>query len=273
MKFARSLVQAAFCLSTMSSLGAAMPTWVEELHLIVRQDDAKTTETPQETQKPSNDEETSSAKGGKNTANLNTGATLDPDATPTKGSKGGNSTKGTSTETFDVMDPVGRASFITPNIYMGPPLYKAGDEITWVWNYTNLQAEPTAIDLILSCTRQSMAWTLTGNMSFQDPATYTWDSKVQATDPSQPLLTEEYILIVKDSDTEIGDTGKPGYLGRTDQQMNIYLPRDPVSQADWNCPTCNSAPPELDPRALKFMGTMCLLTVLSFTWFVTGLNL
>ncbi|MBE3045396.1 hypothetical protein IMZ48_23175 [Candidatus Bathyarchaeota archaeon] len=43
MRFGRTLAQTAFCLTTMSSLGAAWPTFVEEVHrevrLVVRQDD------------------------------------------------------------------------------------------------------------------------------------------------------------------------------------------------------------------------------------------
>lgn len=39
MKLLTSLVQAVFCLLTMSSLAAAWPTFVEEWHLVVRQND------------------------------------------------------------------------------------------------------------------------------------------------------------------------------------------------------------------------------------------
>lgn len=39
MRLITSLVQAVFCLLTMSSLAAAWPTFVEEWHLVVRQND------------------------------------------------------------------------------------------------------------------------------------------------------------------------------------------------------------------------------------------
>lgn len=208
-------------------------------------------------------------------ANLNTAATLDPDATQTGSSSGGskgNSTR-TGKESFDPTDPPGGASFVTPDIRAGPALYKAGDEVTFVWNYTNVLAEPTAVDVLLSCTSPTALWTLTGNMSFQDPATYVWDSSVQKTDASQPLLTEEYILIVKDSEVDVDATAENGYFTRQDLGIAIYLPRDPTPMDEWNCPTCSGGPPELDHKALGFAATMCVITALSFTWFVTGLNL
>lgn len=110
-------------------------------------------------------------------------------------------------------------------------------------------------------------------MSFQDPATYVWDSSVQKTDASQPLLTEEYVLIVKDSEVGLDSTPENGYFTRSDLNIAIYLPRDPTPMDEWTCPTCSGGPPELDHRALGFAATMCVITALSFTWFVTGLNL
>ena len=141
------------------------------------------------------------------------------------------------------------------------------------WNYTNVLAEPTAVDVLLSCSASSLLWTLTGNMSFQDPATYVWDSKVQMTDASKPLLTEEYQIIVKDSEVDIDATPENGYFSKANLAVAVYIPKDPTPMDEWTCPTCSGAIPELDHRALGFAATMCVITALSFTWFVTGLNL
>ena len=231
-------------------------------------------EKAQETTAPSEDENKTEEDSGGN--NLNTAKTMDPDAEQTgsvddndKSNKNGTKTK----EEFDFTDPAGAATFVTPNVYMGQPLYKAGDEITFAWNYTNVLAEPTAVDVLLSCSSISALWTLTGNMSFSDPATFLWDSRVQQTDASQPLLTEEYLLIVKDSEVEIDATAENGYFVRQDLRIAIYTPREPTPMEDWECPTCSGGPPELDHRALGFAATMCVITALSFTWFVTGLGL
>lgn len=216
----------------------------------------------------------------KTTQNMNTAGTLDPDATTTATGKGkgksggsrGNSTR-TGKEEFDYTDPPGGGTFMTPDPRLGPPLYKAGDEITFGWNYTNVLADPTAVDVILSCSANSAVWTLTSNMSFEDPGSYTWDSKVQQTDSGQRLITEEYVLIIKDSEVEIGDAPENGYFSQATLGLNIYTPKAPTPMSEWDCITCSAGVPELDRRALGFVGTMCLITVASFTWFVAGLNL
>lgn len=256
-----------------------MPFRVHELTSIAADEPAETT-APSNDDEDSNDDNNDEDSNNDNNeednnddeedpddSNLNTASTLDPDSTET-----GKSTS-TGKESFDHTDPPGGASFITPDPRAGPALYKAGEEITFVWNYTNVLAEPTAVDVLLSCSAASALWTLTGNMSFADPATYVWDSSEQQTDASQPLLTEEYMLIVKDSEIEMDSTPENGYFTRQDLGIAIYLPKDPIDMDDWNCPTCSGGPPELGHQALGFAATMCVITALSFTWFVTGLNL
>jgi len=217
-------------------------------------------------------------KASRPTGNLNTAATLDPDAPrTTSGAKGGSSGDGKNStktrEEFDATAPPGGAVMVTPDPRLGAPLIKAGDTVTFTWNYTNVLADPTAVDVLLSCSRVSATWTLTANMSYQDPATYVWDSNVQATDPSQPLLTEEFTMIIKDSDASISDSAQPGYLSRTDVKLEIYTPKDYTPLSEWNCATCSFAASDLDQKALMFATSMCLITIASFTWFVTGLNL
>lgn len=154
----------------------------------------------------------------------------------------------------------------------GPNLYKIGDFVTFGWNYTNLKATPTAVDVVVSCSRATATWTLTQNMTFSTKGEYTWDSKEQATAVQSPLLTEEYTLIIYDSDSEMTATPRPGYLGVFDQfKFDMYKPRDYTPLAEWNCPTCSAAIPSVDRTALGFALTMSIVTVASFTWFVMGI--
>lgn len=269
----RTLAQAAFCLSTMSSLAAAWPTWMQEWHLIARQDDAEgdSEDAPVETKAPTTSTSTRRS--------LNTATERDPDAPQETGkakgtgtSGGGrNSTKTQDREEFDPTDPVGAVVMVTPDIRFVQPLYKAGEFVTWVWNYTNVLAEPTAVDVILSLPTQSATWTLAGNQTFQDPQTFTWDSGVQATDVAGQLLTGQYKLIIKDSDTDMDTPPEPGYLSKSDFSIGIYIPREAIDLKDWNCATCSAAPPQLSQKALGFASSMALATVATFTWFVAGL--
>jgi len=110
-------------------------------------------------------------------------------------------------------------------------------------------------------------------MSFEEAATYTWDSKVQMTDASQPLLTEQYTLLVKDSDFDVTASAEPGYLSPSPFRMGIYLPKEYTPLSDWNCATCSAARDGLEQKALGFAITMSLITIASFTWFVAGLRL
>lgn len=80
-------------------------------------------------------------------------------------------------------------------------------------------------------------------------------------------------MIIKDADAEVTDAGEPGYLTRTDVRVDIYTPRPYTPLNDWNCATCSAAMSDLDKKALMFAASMGVVTVASFTWFVTGLNL
>lgn len=190
------------------------------------------------------------------------------------GSGSGTGTGSRSTQTeFDPEDPVASIVMVTPApTDPGLRLYKINDIITFGWNYTNLQATPTAIDVLVSCSVASATWTLTQNMTWESEGAYTWDSSEQATAVQSPLLTEEYTLIIFDSDLGIDSTPEPGYLSTFDQfTFDMYegRPYKPLDQ--WNCPTCSAAPPSLGSQALGFAVTMGVVAVTSFTWFVAGL--
>jgi hypothetical protein len=164
---------------------------------------------------------------------------------------------------------------ISPATLLEPtPLYKLKEKVTFAWNYTSLKGKPTAIDVLVSCDAAKATWTLTGNMSFASQVTYTWDTKKQATDAAKPLPIELYTLMIKDSDTEITDQPEAGYLAKyTGLTFGLYEPAKPTKWEDWECTGCSAAPSLFERPALGLAVTMSLVSLLSFTWFVTGLGL
>lgn len=138
-------------------------------------------------------------------------------ATGKKTGKGTGKATGTKTgkthSTFAPDSPPGGVSMLTPAPNLqATPLYKIGDDVTWSWNYTSLQGTPTAVDVLVSCSVASNTWTLTSNMTFATSVNYVWETKEEAGSVQNPLLTEMYTLIVKDSDTQITSAPEPGYL-------------------------------------------------------------
>lgn len=86
-----------------------------------------------------------------------------------------------------------------------------------------------------------------------------------------PLLTETYTLIIYDAGSSISATAQAGYLAVYDSYtFGMYTPQPYTPLADFQCATCNGALGDMERRALGMMFGMCCLTVLSFTWFVSG---
>lgn len=175
---------------------------------------------------------------------------------------------------FNEQDPAGNVVMVTPAVTEGSQLYKIGDYVTWGWNYTHLQGPPTAIDVLVSCSKADNTWTLTQNMTFETEAAYTWDTgKYQATAVQSPLLTEEYTLLIYDAESSVSATAEAGYLSPySGFKFGLYTPKPYTPLGEWKCVTCSAGVSDLDRRALGAAVAMSLLTIFSFTWFVTGLG-
>lgn len=195
-------------------------------------------------------------------------------------SKGGSksSTKSSAPKhtTFNVLDPAGGVAMIEPPTTAAMTLYRIDntEPITWKWNYTSLQGKPSAIDVLISCSKATATWTLTQNMTFAPTATFTWDSnKFQQEQIGNQLPVEKYTLLVYDSETAFTDTPDPGYLAPyAGFQFGLYTAKPYSDLNSWNCITCSAAHGgPLDRQVLGFALSMTLLTVLSFTWYVTGI--
>lgn len=207
--------------------------------------------------------------------NLNTGGITKPGSATGSGKASGNSTRTTAPKktTFNPQDPAGGVVMVTPAPTDGFQLYKIKDFVTWKWNYTNLQATPTGIDLFVKCSRVPQPWTLTANMSFATPGTYTWDTGAfQESNVATPLLTDMYTLVIADVDGGISATPVAGYLAPySGFTFGLYTPQQYQNNSDgWQCASCSGAMSGLDNRAVGLAVVMSVVTVLSFTWFVAG---
>jgi len=160
---------------------------------------------------------------------------------------------------------------VTPNPFAGSQYYKIGDWIHFAWNYTSLQATPTAINVVASCSQANAVFTIAANQSIQPTGQVYWD-----TSPLQSgqLLTNQYTLIIWDADKPMTATPQAGYLGAYSQFTFGMYERQPYSNlSDFNCPTCKlSGAASLERMTFQFLLGMVGITVLSFTWFVTNLS-
>lgn len=299
MRTSLSVGQLAVALLSLSPIASASGLWPRFLpeidSLVVRADPEPAsseapapTATAKDTAKPTgsasdNQDATTTApptttkKGNPISTNYNTGLLSESDSgTGTgTGTKTKTGTKATTTkhQTFDAEDAPGSITMITPSALASSQLYKIGDYITWGWNYTNVQATPTAVDVLVSCSDASATWTLTQNMTFATPGSFTWDTQAyQTQNVENPLLVAKYTLIIYDSDSSLAATSEAGYLAAfTGFTFTLYTPQPytPLSSG-WVCATCSGGVSDIDKRAFGAVVAMSVVTVFSFTWFVTG---
>jgi hypothetical protein len=196
-----------------------------------------------------------------------------PPATTTSGGS-----SGASSPTFDPALPAGAITLITPAVISGPQYYKVGDNVTFVFGYTNVLATPTAVDVMATCNVNQQMYTMAMNHKVSNSTgTVIWDTgKYQATALSDPLLTETYTLIIYDAASSISATAQPGYLAVYEQYtFGMYTPQPYTSLGAFECATCpgSGALSDMERMALKTAFGMCIITILSFTWFVGGLGI
>ncbi|KAH6627631.1 hypothetical protein F5144DRAFT_279928 [Chaetomium tenue] len=289
MKSPLSVGQLAVALLSLTPAVSALawPRWLPELDsLVVRQDDGSSqSEAPAASQtasssppKQNDDNEDSKTTSSRDPSepiqtNLNTGGITQTGTVRQTGNA--TRTRAPKKTEFDPQDPVGGVVMVTPGVFDGTQLYKIGDYVTWGWNYTNLQGTPTAIDVYVKCSKVPQPWTLTQNMSFTDPGTYTWDTeKFQKSNVANPLLTEQYTLVIADADGGISATPEPGYLAPFSLfYFGLYEKQDYHDNNDgYQCASCSGAGSGMDNRAVGAAVVMSAVTVLSFTWFVAGLG-
>ncbi|KAK1832324.1 hypothetical protein QBC39DRAFT_349230 [Podospora conica] len=271
MRPTRSVGQLAVALLSLTPAVSAMgqwPKWLPERDslLVARQDDAPApSPTPAATTAPA-----TTGKPSVIQTNLNTGGITQ---TGTAGATGNSTRTSPPRKTmFNPVDPAGGVVMQTPAITSGVNLFKIGDYITLGWNYTNLQASPTAVDVLVSCAKAAQTYTLTQNMTFTTKGAFVWDTaEYQRENVAKPLPVEQYTLIIHDSEGSMTDAPEAGYLAPfTGFTFGLYTPRAYTPLGEWKCATCSAGVSDMERRALGGAVAMSVVTVLSFTWFVGG---
>jgi len=154
-------------------------------------------------------------------------------AAQTKASSGAATTKAAASKTtkapkssaVDDRLPAGGVNMLTPAVTAAKTYYKVGQNITFGWNYTSLSNEPKAIDVYVTCTANSATYTVANNMTFQSSAKVVWDTLSEQTG-ANPLLTEQYHLVIHDAAKDVTDVAGAGNLGAFEQvTFAMYTPQ------------------------------------------------
>ncbi|CAD6439949.1 55db521f-8c59-43b5-a31f-d2954f8a6df9 [Sclerotinia trifoliorum] len=283
------------CLSTFVTAWP-WPKWLPELDsiIVVRQDDtssqssaadntasatATATTTATAASRPTNTASETGSQSSDSKSTTKTSSQTGSNSATTSGSK---TTKTGSSHsnstihhtTYNATYAAGGISLMTPAA-ASTTYFKIGDYITFAWNFTSLQATPTAVNIMATCKANAQLYTIATNQTVTNSVqAVTWDtSGYQATAVTNPLLTETYTLIIYDAESSISATPEAGYLSTYNQySFGMYVPQPYAPLNDWVCATCSGALSDMERQALRLMFTMGFVTVLSFTWFVTGLD-
>ncbi|KAG4034320.1 hypothetical protein MFRU_003g02900 [Monilinia fructicola] len=272
------------------------PRWLPEMNslIVVRADDnsssssaadntASATATATGTSPKTTNTASETGSGSKSATKTSSGtdkATTSGSKTTSGASKSGSSkTKDSSGSsghtTYNATYPAGGISLMTPAA-ASTTYFKIGDYVTFAWNFTSLEATPTALNIMATCKANAQLYTIAMNQTVSANATQavTWDTGAyQATAVTNPLLTQTYTLIIYDAASSISATPEAGYLSIFNTySFGMYMPQPYTPLSDWVCATCSGALSDMERKAMKLMFGMGMVTVLSFTWFVTGLG-
>ncbi|KAI9655018.1 MAG: hypothetical protein M1831_004978 [Alyxoria varia] len=203
-----------------------------------------------------------SATGARSTANRS-------------GSDSSDSEESSSDVDIDPQDRPASVNMLTPGSTDASSYYKVSNTITWEWEYEDLKAKPSAIDVLATVSPSASgpapsAFTLTTNMTYEATQTFKWDTGEYA-DKTSALPVGTYTLIIYDADQPKGvsATPKAGYLQPYEQfRFGMYTPQAYTSLSNqYVCATCNAAMGKGEQVALSFVFGMAMVTVGSFTWF------
>lgn len=220
--------------------------------------------------------ETSTESTSKQTQSASSGQKHSTTVSPTKGSTSTKSTKSATHTSYDQRLPPGGVTVISPASTSGLPIFKIGDKATFGFNFTSLSATPTALNIMATCTLNQALYTIAMNQTINATATTqqaVWDSNGYETS-SAPLVVATYTLIMYDSDGSESDIPQAGYLSPFNSFAFGMYNRQDYSDDSGSIPciSCSGAFGSLERNALSFVFGMSIITVLTFTWFVNGLN-
>ncbi|KAL8832173.1 MAG: hypothetical protein Q9170_004990 [Blastenia crenularia] len=273
----------AFFLFTSLSSAWPWPPSIQNLEGLMNRranPESKSDTSPAETGKAQPTKVDSAAKtASKAVAASGTGTSSSKNAAKTKSGStkaaktGAEKTKAAATKTQSINPvlPPGGVNMITPSAQAAASYYKVSDYVTFAWNYTSLSVKPSKIDVFVSCQSNSATYTLLSNATFEPTASVVWDTKPEASGTA-PLLVETYTLVIHDASKDLTAIPQAGNLGAYQQfYFGMYTPRAYTALSEgWKCATCSGAMSTMELQTLKFMLGMCMITVLSFTWFAGG---
>lgn len=284
MRTSQSLVfSIVFLLFTTFTAAWPWPRWLPELEsLVPRQDNNDSSEPPSSTPTRGSQSTTTDEDSTITSAPTRTNSEDDETSTSTRlgtsretGSdrSSGRSSTRTRTTSYDASNPAGGVALVTPAIIDGSQYFKIGDYVTFAWNYTNLLATPSAVNVVASCSANNQVYTIAANQTVANATqNVVWDTQgYMETAQASPLLTEKYTLIIYDAQSSISANAQPGYLAVYNQyQFGMYVKQAYEPLGEWKCATCSGALSDMERKALGMVIGMSVLTVLSFTWFVGG---
>lgn len=190
---------------------------------------------------------------------------------PSTTAKASGKSSSTKTKKISADAQAGGVAMKTPGVYDGYQIYKIGDPVTFVWNYTSLQVAPTAINVQAYCTDGAQYFPIMMNAS-ADTTEAIWDTEAYQSSALSKLPVATYTLFIYDNAYAPTAVASPGHLGPySGLTFGMYTPKPAVPLASFECATCDpSSASTMDMRALGFLVGMGLVTALSFTWFVAG---
>jgi hypothetical protein len=224
------------------------------------------------------DDPTKTTSGSNGAPTSGEGDAIEGDATPTdepKDQKTGESgsAKASSTKSKKIASDAqpGGVVMQTPALTDGYQIYKIGQPVTFKWNYTSIQASPTAINVEAYCTDGATYFTIAGNVS-ADTTEVVWDTGDYQQTATAKLPGATYTLWIYDASKDRTAVPSPGYLyGYSLLQFGMYSPRAPTPLSEFKCASCDFNSAGLnDPRTVRALLGMGLVTALTFVWFIAG---
>lgn len=119
--------------------------------------------------------------------------------------------------------PPGVISLLTPTSASSTYI-KSGQKVTFEWNYTNLIISPSAINVELSCSRNSQVYTLAQNQSIRT-SSIVWDTNKVAESGNLHLITADYTLVIYDASRSRSDVASAGELAAFTFSFGVYIPQ------------------------------------------------
>ncbi|KAK5097033.1 hypothetical protein LTS08_007053 [Lithohypha guttulata] len=128
------------------------------------------------------------------------------------------------------------------------------------------------IDVIATNTVNRQTYTIAANQSWQETQAVTWDTNEFTQTTDLPFVVATYTLMIYDAAKEPTAVASAGALGGfSNLQFGVYTPQPYTPLNEFKCATCSSGAISLhEKQALSILLGTCTITVLSFTWFASG---